>query len=145
PGSNVGVAPVDSTTGSTPISLTFSDVTGAGTTSLTTSSAGPTPPSGFTVAGAGIYYDISTTATFTGTVTVCVTYNPASVADPTAVRFFHYNTGTAAWEDITTSNDTTTGTLCGTTTSFSPFAILTPSGTRARISGTMEGNLRVRP
>lgn len=62
PGTNVVVTPVDATTGDSPVTITFGQVTTAGDTTLITSSSGPPPPLNFEVAGA--YYSLSTTAEF---------------------------------------------------------------------------------
>ena len=61
-GANVVVTPVDATTGSSPVRITFGTVTFAGVTTLQTSNTGPPAPSGFEVAGS--YYELSTTAAF---------------------------------------------------------------------------------
>jgi uncharacterized repeat protein (TIGR01451 family) len=133
-GTNVAVAPRDTTTGTTPVTTTFSNVTAEGQTTLTTSPAGPPPPTGFTGFQLGTtYYDLHTTATFSGTVRVCIT--DASVT--AATRLFHYEGG--AWVDRTVL-PVTPPTICADVTSFSLFAafadttppvvaIVRPSGT----------------
>jgi Tol biopolymer transport system component len=125
-GTGVVVTPVDGG-GGTPATLTFDDVTSAGSTTLTSSSTGPTAPSGFQTGSPATYYDISTTAGFTGNVSVCVSYDPAAYADPNAVSLWHYDTGASAWTDITSSVDTANDVVCGTTASFSPFTVLEPA------------------
>ncbi len=121
-GANVTVSPTDATTGTSPVSLTFSDVTAAGTTSLTIASGGPTLPSGFGLGNPPVYYDISTTAVFSGSVTVCINTAGISFPGPQNLRLFHFAGST--WTDITTSVTGTT--VCGTTTSLSPFAVVNP-------------------
>jgi hypothetical protein len=116
PGSNISVSPPGSRT-----TITFSNVSSPGNTSVTISSSGPTPPAGFQLGNPPTYYNISTTASYTTPVTVCIIYNPAQYTDPSTVRLFHYESG--AWVDITTSNNTTTHTLCGQANSLSPFVI----------------------
>ena len=64
---------------------------------------------------------ITTTATFTPPVTICITYNPAQFNDPTTLRLFHFEN--SAWADVTTSNDTLAGRICGQTSSLSPFLL----------------------
>ena len=117
-GVNVPVLP-EVPQGQPPLSLTFSAVTGAGETSVTTvdSNVAPAPPSGFQLGP--VYYDISTTAQFSGPVTLCVSYAGASLGGGTP-RLFHY---TGSWVDITTSVDEAAQIICGTTQSFSPFAV----------------------
>src|SRR5207247_9266195 len=73
-GSNVGVQPVDGTSGATPVTVTFGEVTGAGITTLTTSNAGPPPPAGFRPGSPPTYFDITTTAAFSPSVSLCINY-----------------------------------------------------------------------
>jgi hypothetical protein len=123
-GSNVIIQP-EVPQGAPPIGLTFGSVTQAGETTVTvvdptTTPGAPLPPSGFVLGDPPIYYDIETTATFNGAVTVCLNYTGATFGAGTP-RLFHYTGG--AWTDITTSVDTVNNVICGSTTSFSPFAI----------------------
>lgn len=130
-GSNVAVNPNDATTGEpAPVGLTFPGVTEAGTTTVTsgTLSDNNIPvPSGFRVGASSTYYEIKTTASFTGQVTVCIKYTEANYDAEGQVRLLHYEkdpeTGLYGWQDITTSVDTATNTVCGLTSSFSPFML----------------------
>jgi hypothetical protein len=122
-GTNVRVVPVDTTTGTTPASITFSAVTQAGTTALATSSAGAPPPTGFEIGNPPVYFDLSTTALFTGVATVCINYSGISFTQPP--QLFHLQSG--AWVDVTTSVDTTNLVVCGAVSSFSPFALFQPA------------------
>jgi uncharacterized repeat protein (TIGR03803 family) len=124
-GANVTVNPVDPETGGTPISLTFPNITQPGTTTITSSSTGAPPPSGFNLGQTPIYYDISTSAQFSGPVNVCISYPAGAFSNPNNARLFHYQNG--AWVDVTTSVDTANNLICGTVTSFSPFAIFEPN------------------
>ncbi len=121
-GVNVLVIPVDTTTGTTPVTLTFANVTQPGVTSLTTSSTGPPAPTGFQLGTPGVYYNLSTTATYTGSVMICINYTGITFTQAPAI--FHYQNG--AWTNITSSLNTTIKLVCGTTTSFSPFALFQP-------------------
>jgi hypothetical protein len=121
PGSNVSVQPVDSSTGTSPATLTFAQVTQAGTTELTMSSSGPPPPAGFQLGAPPTYYELSTTASYTGLIQVCINYNGVSFFDEAALRLFHFENG--QWVDITSSLDTLNNVICGSTSSLSPFAI----------------------
>jgi FG-GAP-like repeat/FG-GAP repeat len=123
-GVNVDTQPVDNTTHTAPLVLTFSDVQQAGNTVLTTGSSGTAPPSGFQLGSPATYYNLSTTATFSGPVSVCINYAGTSYNDQTNLRLFHFANG--SWTDITASLDTAHTTICGSTTSFSPFAIAQP-------------------
>jgi hypothetical protein len=109
---------VSSDSGST---LTFSNVTSSGDTNVATSASGPTAPSGFSLGDPPTYYDVATTATFSGAVTFCVIYNPALFVDPSSLKLQHFES--TAWVDVTTSNNTTTNTICGQVTSFPFFAV----------------------
>jgi uncharacterized repeat protein (TIGR01451 family) len=124
PGTGVTVTPQDAT-GST-VNVTFGTVTTAGSTTVSTTTAGPPPPSGFTLAGSATYYDISTSATYTGILTVCVPFDP-STPNPSALRLLHFDSTTSTWVDITTSVDTTDDLICGQTSSLSPFAVMQPA------------------
>lgn len=119
-GTNVPVSPVDLTTGTTPATLTFDNVTSQGATSLTTGPVGPPVPGTFL--STGIYYHLTTNATFSGSVEVCIVYDPLLLTGPeTDVTLIHFD-GTM-WVDITSSVDTLANVVCGTTTSLSPFAV----------------------
>lgn len=126
-GTGVATAPVDTTTGTQPVSVTFSSVTAAGTTTLTASASGPTPPAGFTGFLLGTtYYDLHTTATFSGTVRVCIS-DPSVTS---ATRLFHYETNptpppSQIWVDRTVL-PVTPPAVCADVTSFSLFAAFEP-------------------
>jgi hypothetical protein len=131
-GTNVITQPVDTATGSTQVTLTFANVTVPGSTSLTTTETGTPPPTGFKLGVPPVYYNLSTTSVFSGPVTLCVNYTGTSFTNPSQLRLFHNESGT--WIDVTTSVDTATMTICGTVTSFSPFAVLEPSGYSATVA-----------
>jgi DNA-binding beta-propeller fold protein YncE len=120
-GSNVAVLPIP------PVSLTFGNVTAAGATSVATANTNPDPlPAGFSLGTPPVYYEISTTAMFTGLVQVCISYNPAQFVPPESnMRLLHDQGGT--FVDVTTSLDTTNHVVCGQVTSFSPFTVGTAS------------------
>jgi hypothetical protein len=109
------------TTPSTTTSVTFRNLSSPGTTKVTPSPTGPTPPAGFNFNGT--YYDFTTTSVFSGNVTVCVDYVPSNFMNPSLLQLFHYQGG--AWVDVTNpnGNDTTNGVICGNVTSLSPFAV----------------------
>jgi YVTN family beta-propeller protein len=121
-GPPVNVAPIDAGSGTAPVSLTFpsGSITTGGITSLTIQSSGPQPPSGFQLGTPPVYYYIQTTAVFTGSVTICIT-SPSVTGTS---QLLHFGSGG-------TVNITSTvlgNTICGMTTSFSPFAIVQPAG-----------------
>ena len=102
----------------TAASVTFAEVTTPGDTTIT---AEPNPPA--PIEGA-LYYDVDTTAAFTGLVTICLAYDPVSFTNPEAVRLYHFDG--SDWVDVTTSNDPDIGEVCGDVTTLSPFAIVPP-------------------
>ncbi|MBI5406211.1 MAG: putative Ig domain-containing protein, partial [Nitrospirae bacterium] len=112
-GSNVLVSPITST------EVTFTTVTGVGTTSAQQNPTGTPMPSGYITP---TYYDISTTAAYTGTVSICITYNEAQyLGNESRVKLLHYET--SAWVDRTSGPvDTVNNKVCGNVTSFSEFA-----------------------
>jgi hypothetical protein len=108
------------------VQFTFANVTSPGTTTVTPSSTGPTP-TGFSILNGSspTYYNLETTATFSGSVAVCVNFPTGNltVAQGSGQHLYHYVSG--AWVDITTSSGY--GYACGSTSSFSPFAVGTPA------------------
>lgn len=101
------------------VSVTFSNVTTAGTTTLTTTTTGPVPPDGFKLGNPPVTYDISTTAVFSGSITIC--FNYTGITFNNSPKLFHYQGG--SWVNVTTSVNTTTHVVCGSVTSLSPFGI----------------------
>ena len=110
------------------VTLTFDNVTGAGETTATTSNTGPLPPDGFQLGSPAIFYDISTTATFTGNVKICINYiDTYAMPFEKLLRLFHREGG--MWIDVTNDDkpppagnpDTANDILCGVVTSFSEF------------------------
>lgn len=107
------------------VSLTFNDVTVGG---QTTAAASPTPPGegapgGFQVGGT--FFEISTTATFTGPITVALRYEESEFeGDESNLRLLHYEGG--QWTDVTVSVDTENNIIYGETTSLSPFFVGQP-------------------
>jgi hypothetical protein len=124
-GSTVDVQPIDTNTGGTPVSLTFDTVTQGGNTSLTTGEQGELPPAGFKFStNPPTYYNITTSATFNGKVTVCIHYS--GVANESKLKLLHFENG--QWINVTTSLDTGNDIICGEVTSLSPFAAFEDDG-----------------
>jgi len=120
-GTNVTVEP-EVPAGQGPVSVTFSDVTGGGTTTVTTVDLeGSGIPSPGNVDVGGVVYEVQTTAQYTGLIQLCFSYAGIDFGTATP-RLFHYENN--QWVDITTTVDTNTQTICGATTSLSPFAVL---------------------
>jgi hypothetical protein len=120
------------------VTLTLSSVTSPGETTINITTTGPPPPTGFRLGSPAIDYDVNTTATFSGSVTVCITYIDAQFSREGSLELFHFEG--SAWQNVTTSLNTSTNVICGTTTSLSPFIIAEPDiadltniSTRARV------------
>jgi len=127
-GDDVVVKPVDPVTETQPVTVTFDEVIGEGMTSVTTTATGPTPPTGFYLAG--VHYDLTTTASFSEWVTVCIEYNDSgmSEAEEEALKLYHFENN--KWVDVTVPPvDTVNNIICGRVSSFSIFAVLLPEDT----------------
>jgi hypothetical protein len=125
--------PIVNVTPTQGITISFSDVSSAGATTVSTTNTTPfSAPAGFQIGGVPIYYEVATTAIFS-TAVACFQYDPARVPSPeSSLRLAHYNRSTdpvtnqvIGWEDVTVpgSPDTSTHTICGQVSSFSPFVI----------------------
>jgi hypothetical protein len=134
--------------GATLVDFAFPEGT-AGTWTATSSSTGPVVD-GFTLAGEPpIYYHLDTSASLDGAeVQVCITYNVANI--PEMPRLYHHESlggGYYRWVDITDPDASAPGRVCGTTTSFSAFALGFPEQTTFDFTGFFapvnmgEGNL----
>ena len=105
------------------VALTFDNVTGSGATSVSTTNTNPDPlPAGFALGTPPLYYEISSTATFTGNIQVCISYNPAQFTGAeSGIRLLHDDGG--SFVDVTTSLDTANHVVCGSVTHFSAFTV----------------------
>jgi hypothetical protein len=105
------------------VTVTFTEVTGVGATSVEVSTDNPgAEPAGLQFLG--IFYDIATTATYTGPVEVCITYDESHITagtDEQDLQILHWN-GTV-WVDITSSRDIVNNIICGTVSDLSWFAV----------------------
>jgi PKD repeat protein len=130
-GTDVIVEPVDTNpdaTIQTPVTITFENVEEAGTTTVTSEPIFLFPPPDGFMVDSIMSYDVESDVVFTGSVEVCFAYGPGdrnSPDDPAEqfYKLFHYEEATTQWVDITTTRDTPGDTICGLTTSFSPFAV----------------------
>ena len=103
-----------------PSRLTFDTVTQPGDTVLVIGAVGPPPPPGFEHGNPPRYYDLSTTAAFTGSVEVCVSY--AGTTFGGVPTLWHFEN--AAWANITIRHDPAQQEICGDTLSLSPLCDL---------------------
>ncbi len=129
PGSGVIVQPIDTnpappTDNPTPVTVTFGEVTSGGTTTVTTSGTGTPPPSGLKLGNPPVYYEISTTASATGPITICINYTGIAFGNESKLKL-HHNEG-GQWVDVTSSLDTVNDVICGVVSSLSPFALFEP-------------------
>jgi hypothetical protein len=113
------------------VGLTFDNVATGGATQVETSTAGPGPgPGNFELApegGAGLYYDINTSCTFTGNIDICISYDDTGMTpeQEASLRLWHWDTLLVppAWVDVTTSVDTVNNKVCGQVSHLSVFAL----------------------
>ncbi|MBA7648904.1 hypothetical protein ES703_56694 [subsurface metagenome] len=106
--------------------ITFPDVHESGTTTATTSTenpGGPTPSDYYVIEEN--FIEITTTASYSGLITVGIRYDEAQVGNEESLRLFHWNG--SEWEDITTSVDTVENIVYGQVASLSPFFIGEPT------------------
>jgi len=138
PGTNVTVTPDPNVT------IAFNEVIGAGNTTVTVSNTNPgSQKTGFKFLGT--YYDISTTATYSGPLAICLTYNDSNIplGREERLKIFHWD-GTD-WIDVTFSLDTVNNIICAQVFSLSWFAVayeldsLAPT-TNISLSGTLGNN-----
>lgn len=128
PGAGVMVQPVDGTTGkSSPVHMTFDEVTGAGETTVDSyevgQGGGPPPPRNFRLGAPPTSFDIQTGATFTGSVEVCIDYSGVSYGNENRLKLLHLDEATGSWVDVTTFLDTENDLVCGSVTGLSPFLV----------------------
>lgn len=78
------------------------------------------------------YFEISTTANYSDSITICIAYDEASLVIPEEeIRLIHHD-GELGWVDITQTLDTVADIVCGKTVTLSPFALakaVSPTGT----------------
>jgi hypothetical protein len=105
-------------------SITFTDVASPGELTLQPVDASALPlqlPGQFAIES-GLAYEVGTTASTAGPITLC--FNVSHVIDPdlfAALRVLHGEGG--IWVDRTTSRDYSSGTICAITDTLSPFVV----------------------
>ncbi len=109
---------VDNTT------VTFSEVTSEGLTTIIRDDDPPEMPTGYKFAEE--FYAISTTANTSGSTSICMTYRdediPSGVAEED-LAILHYVEVGGYWEDITVSRDAESNIVCGESDSLSAFVL----------------------
>ncbi len=107
------------------VTVTFEHVTTGGETGADFTDIGPLSTESFNVIPLDLpgHYDISTSATYTGKITVCITYDDANltVDEEAALEMGHYRNG--RWRGVTISLDIDANIICGETYALSPFAV----------------------
>src|SRR5262249_45669587 len=104
-GANVGLQP------SSTVGMTFATVTVPGDTTAVSTGAPAPLPANFQVSGA-TYYEIHTTATYSGNIQLILRYDPSMLPDGTNVHLLHYDLSYtnpadgSHWQDVTTRVDT---------------------------------------
>ena len=122
PGQHVATQPNDPNTGEAPAIITFDEVTTGGETTLAVNENGDPPDTGFKLGDPPCYYEIETTAMYSGFISICIDYTGASFTDEQNLSLFHQESG-GEWVDITTSLDTENNIICGEVTSLSTFTV----------------------
>src|SRR6185369_8764250 len=120
------------------LAITYATVTNAGVTEITSLEAPPNASlnSNFKISSLGSLLQIHTTATISGTIEVCITYDDTALSpeEEAALRFLHEDNGT--FVDSTTSLDIDANRLCASVDHFSRFAPGLPIGpiTKVRLA-----------
>jgi len=120
PGDDVEVS--DPETGTT---LLFDAVDSGGETTVTITQHGPPPPTGLKLVPLGTYYEINTTAEFSGMVQVAIKYDDTGLTggQERALKLRCYDEETDEWVNITTALDMENNIIYGETDHLSFFAI----------------------
>ena len=95
--------------------VTFSQVNAPGYTAV--EPGAQTPPPQFTAGG--VCYEVTTTSTYSGLITISFPYNTIQYPDPSLARVFHLENG--EWNDVTTKVEN--GLVYAQVTSLSPFVV----------------------
>jgi subtilisin family serine protease len=124
-GSNgqVNIRLYDSATATPAVLLWFQgDVVRSGVTGFNISESGPAPPAGFSFGEPPSYFEIETTASFSGTVEVNLDYRFVNFTGPPQdLHLFQYEDG--QWPDITIAVEPNNNWILGVVDSLSLFAV----------------------
>jgi hypothetical protein len=119
-GYGANVQPADSGTGSAPVSITYDEITKGGITTLNISDEGEDPPFGFKLGNPPTYYEITTTADYSGNIEICIDFSGIDYGSAGDLVLYHYENGQWVAAESQTVVDEV---ICGTVSSLSPFAI----------------------
>jgi len=105
--------------------ITFSEVISRGTTTLTMSDEGPPPTIGLQLYSSQ-YYEITTTATYSGPITICINYDDSDLTpeQENELQLMHYDEELAQWVVITTVLNTELNKIYGETNLLSLFGLM---------------------
>ena len=110
-----------------PVDLTFDGVQAAGTSELSVQSTGPELPAGLRTVPVDpqTYYLITTLATYSGPIEVCIEYDPAQVqGDEADLQLLHFEGSPGAWVEVDATVDEPANRICGTVASLSAFVVV---------------------
>lgn len=119
------VTVIDEPTG---ITITYDEITSPGNTTVLTSETNPVGSLDPNFKVRGTFFDISTTATYVGNVTICIDYSQLGVKKPEKLKLLHWelvDVNTYDWVEVvpTTLNEAD-NTICGTVANLSWFVLV---------------------
>ena len=123
PISDIPVTVVDESTGT---SITFQQTTSPGNTTVLTSQTNPVGSLDPNFKVKGDFFDISTTATYSGDIEICIDYSNLGVNDPAKLKLLHWESADGInyeWLDVTTGIDESSSTICGSVNTLSWFVL----------------------
>jgi hypothetical protein len=109
------------------ILLLFNQVINPGTSTVTVARSGPNPPDGWAIIPGrnAMYYNITTTATYTGKINIDITYDDADLREHEPfLRIMRYELRSKTWTDITTRLYADINKISGETDHLSTFAVM---------------------
>ena len=136
-GANVSVQPFNESTKETYAggTVTFSVLSQMGLTTITTQTSGPALPDNFRLGTPAVYYNLGTTAAYSGSINVCLSYAGITYLNTSTIKLLHYNSGAGAWEQ-TDSSAGPNSMICGTVSSLSPFVVVEDQGTATTLASS---------
>jgi hypothetical protein len=100
----------------------YETITQSGITTLETGETGPDIPGGFSFGVPHNYFDIETTASYTGAIQIVIYFGDMLYFQEDALRILHYETD--HWVDVTTMIDFESRRIYGKVYSLSPFVVV---------------------
>jgi hypothetical protein len=126
----VDIVPDSSIPGS--VAINFSVVLECGYTVAAVGSMPEPWPEGFTPGNPPLYWDLTTTADFVGSMDICITYAGISFSSPNSLSMMQL-TSPGKWNNITTDLLPQSQKICGQTSSTMPVTIVQPESLVVRI------------